>query len=140
MALKSPKKHGRPLTVRQEKFCHEIIAGKNQTEAYRAAYNIKGGATKTVWENASRVADNSKVSARIAELRAPAAAKVGITLESHLEDLAKLRNLAVKENQIAAAITAEIARGKAAGVHVEKSQINLNNLNPMVIVLQNDNG
>ena len=30
--------------------------------------------------------------------------------------------MAVKEKQIGAAITAEIARGKAAGVHVERSE------------------
>ena len=82
----------------------------------------------------SVLADNIKVVSRIAELRKPAVAKAMITLESHLDDLMKLRNLAVQEKQVAAAITAEIARGKAACIHIEKSQIDLNNLNPFVIV------
>ena len=62
------------------------------------------------------------------------AEKAQITLASHLEDLARLRNLAVQKDQIAAAISAEIARGKAAGVHVEKSQISVDNIKPFVIV------
>lgn len=65
---------------------------------------------------------NSKISARVAELRKPIAEKAQITLESHLHDLMMLRNMAVKEKQIGAAITAEVARGKAAGVHIEKTE------------------
>ena len=32
----------------------------------------------------------------------------------------RLRNMAAKEKQYSAAITAEVARGKASGVHVER--------------------
>jgi hypothetical protein len=60
------------------------------------------------------------VSGRVDELRKPIIEAVGITLESHLKDLMTLRNLAVKNNQINAAITAEIARGKAAGVSTDR--------------------
>ena len=122
------------LTARQEKFCQGIVSGMSQAAAYRAAYSIENKSKKSVWEMSSVLADNIKVVSRIAELRKPAVAKAMITLESHLDDLMKLRNLAVQEKQVAAAITAEIARGKAAGIHIEKSQIDLNNLNPFVIV------
>jgi len=122
------------ITDKQERFCHGIVSGLSQAEAYRQAYDVKGRSTKTVWEHSSRLADNVKVMARIAELRAPIAKKVGITLESHLDELAKLRDIAVSKDQISAAVTAEVARGKAAGVHVEKSQIDLNGINPFVIV------
>jgi hypothetical protein len=60
------------------------------------------------------------ITGRIEELRKPIIEAVGITLESHLKDLMTLRNLAVKNNQINAAITAEIARGKAAGVSTDR--------------------
>ena len=122
------------LTARQEKFCQGIVSGMSQADAYRSAYSIENKSKKSVWEMASVLADNVKVVSRIAELRKPAIAKAMITLESHLDDLMKLRNLAVQEKQVGAAITAEIARGKAAGIHIEKSQIDLNNLNPFVIV------
>jgi phage terminase small subunit len=122
------------LTAKQERFCNEIASGKNQSDAYREAFDVKTMTNKSLNEKASVLANMVKIRSRIAELRKPVVEKTQITLESHLDDLAKLRNLAVKERQIAAAITAEIARGKAAGIHIEKSQVNLNNLNPMVII------
>lgn len=122
------------LTAKQERFCNEIASGKNQSDAYREAFGIKKMSNNTLNVKASVLANTDKIRIRIEELRKPVVEKTRMTLESHLDDLAKLRNLAVKERQIAAAITAEIARGKAAGIHIEKSQVNLNNLNPMVII------
>jgi hypothetical protein len=66
---------------------------------------------------------SGEVSGRVDELRKPIIESVGITLESHLKVLMTLRNIAVKNNQINAAITAEIARGKAAGVSVNKINV-----------------
>ena len=57
------------LTAKQEKFVQGIIEGKNQAEAYRSDYNTKKMADKTIWENASRLMADSKVTARIAEIR-----------------------------------------------------------------------
>ena len=122
------------LTARQEKFCQGIVSGLSQADAFTAAYSAEGRSRNAIYVDASRLVDKPKISLRISELKKPAAAKAMITLESHLEDLMKLRNLAVQEKQVGAAITAEIARGKAAGIHIEKSQIDLNNLNPFVIV------
>jgi phage terminase small subunit len=111
------------LTPKQEAFAHAVASGKSQSDAYRAAYKV-GANTKpeTVNQAASRIMADSNVTARVAELRKPIAEKAQVTLEGHLRDLMMLRNMAVKEKQIGAAITAEIARGKAAGVHVERSE------------------
>lgn len=111
------------LTPKQELFAQAVASGKSQSDAYRAAYKV-GANTKpeTVNQAASRIMADSNVAARVAELRKPIAEKAQMTLESHLRDLMMLRNMAVKEKQIGAAITAEIARGKAAGVHVERSE------------------
>ena len=59
------------LTGKQESFAR-LVALKNYTfaDAYRAAYEPRTGTDKTIWENASRVANDTKVSARISELRA----------------------------------------------------------------------
>ena len=57
------------LTAKQETFVQGIIEGKSQAEAYRSAYNTKKMADKTIWENASRLMADSKVTARIAEIR-----------------------------------------------------------------------
>jgi phage terminase small subunit len=110
------------LTPKRERFCQEVASGKSQAEAYRAAFNAENMKDETVHQAASRLMANSNVSARVEELREPVAKKAQITLESHLEDLQRLRNMAVKANQMSAAISAEVARGKAAGVHIEKSE------------------
>jgi phage terminase small subunit len=108
------------LTPKQEAFCLSYLESNNATEAYRkAGYAAEG---KTAHEAASRLLKNSKVVARLKELRAPAAERACVTLEGHLETLADLRDRAMSANQFGAAISAEIARGKAAGIHVEKSE------------------
>lgn len=111
------------LTPKQEAFAQAIVTGINQSDAYRAAYKVRPGTkSESVNVAASKLMADAKVAQRVAELRAPVAKKAQITLESHLDDLMRLRNMAAKEKQYSAAITAEIARGKASGVHVEKSE------------------
>lgn len=122
------------LTLKQEKFCLAYIKTGNATEAYRQTYSTANTKPASMNRIAAKLMDNVNIISRIKEIRAPIIEKAQMTLESHLTDLMLLRNLATQKNQIAAAITAEIARGKAAGIHIEKSQVNLNNLNPMVII------
>lgn len=122
------------LTIKQENFCLEYVKSGNASEAYKKAYSAGKMKASTITRNAKTLLDDSKITARIKELREPVIEKAQITLEGHLADLLTLRELAVKYQQISAAINAEIARGKAAGIHIEKSQVNLNTLNPMVIV------
>ncbi len=59
------------MTPKQEKFCQAIIQGHNQSEAHCLAYGVKKATPKTINERASRLMANSKVVARVAELRAP---------------------------------------------------------------------
>ena len=111
------------LTPKQEAFAQAIVTGASQSDAYRAAYKVRPGTKlESVNVAASKLMADAKVTQRVAELREPVAKKAQITLESHLDDLMRLRNMAAKEKQYSAAITAEIARGKASGVHVEKSE------------------
>lgn len=110
------------LTPKREAFARAIVSGMNQADAYREAYGQKTMSDTTLHQAASRLMSNSNVLARVEELREPIAKKAQITLESHLEDLQRLRNMAAKSNQWSAAISAEIARGKAAGVNIEKSE------------------
>lgn len=129
------------LTPQREKFAQAVASGMNQSDAYRKAFKVRPG-TKPLSVNqaASKLMKDANISSRVDQLRAPIAKKAQITLESHLEDLQRLRNMAVKAEQFGAAITAEVARGKAAGIVVEKGQINLTNsdgsLRPTVITIR----
>lgn len=109
------------LTPKQERFAQLVAEGKTQADAYRGAFDTKPTTKpETIQNSAYKLMNDPDISARVDELRKPIIEAVGITLESHLKDLMTLRNLAVKNNQINAAITAEIARGKAAGVSTER--------------------
>jgi len=110
------------LTPKQEAFCLAYIETGNASEAYRQAYNAENTKPDVVHVKASQILANGKVRVRVAELQAVAAEKAAITLESHLQTLAELRDQAKDARQFSAAITAEIARGKASGVHVEKTE------------------
>ena len=57
------------LTAKQEKFVQNIIEGMSQADAYRSAYDTSKMMDKTIHERASVLASNSKVKARLTELR-----------------------------------------------------------------------
>lgn len=57
------------LTPKQEKFVQNIIEGMSQADAYRSAYSTKNMSDKTIHEAASRLMADSKISARVQELR-----------------------------------------------------------------------
>jgi len=110
------------ITGKQEKFCQAIIQGHNQSEAYRLAYGVKKATAKTINERASRLMANSKVVARVAELRAPAVKKAQRSYGEWLqrvEDVAfvPLENLELKSPDMLKALE---LFGKATGYYQEK--------------------
>jgi phage terminase small subunit len=109
------------MTPKQEAFAQAVASGINQSDAYRQAYNAKGKASG-INVSACKLMANPNVAQRVAEIRAKGAERAAMTLEGHLEALAELRDRADAARQFSAAIAAEIARGKASGVHVEKSE------------------
>jgi len=108
------------LTPKQENFCHAFIELGNASDAYRACYDIGQMKPATINRSAKELIDNPKITARIEELRAPVVERVRITLESHLDEMQRLKDLALQKDNINAALTAEMGRAKAAGLYVTK--------------------
>lgn len=111
------------LTPKQEAFAVAYVETGNATEAYRRVYQPTSTNPATLGRAAKALVDNSKIATKVRELKAPAAQAAQITLESHLEDLKRLRDAALSAEKYGPAIQAEIARGKASGVAVDKVQI-----------------
>lgn len=98
------------LTPQQERFCHEVIKGEYSADgkgvyitAYRKAYNCKsedGNATKTQYENASRLANDSKIAARIAQLEAERNALLRLSHTEYISQDIWLNDLDVLELMI----------------------------------------
>lgn len=92
----------------------------NASEAYRRAYNASRMSAATVNRTAKEVLDNPKITARLEALRKPVRERAQMTLEQHLDDLKRLRDAAEKDGKFGPAVSAEVSRGKAAGLYVDK--------------------
>ena len=111
------------ITGKQEKFCQAIIQGHNQSEAYRLAYGVKKATAKTINERASRLMANSKVVARVAELRAPAVKKAQRSYGDWLQRVEDMAFTAVPselEFKAPDVLKALELFGKATGYYQEK--------------------
>ena len=69
---------------------------------------------------ASRLLADPRIRDRIRMLTSKAAQQAGLSLQSHLEELARLRDRAALSEQFGPAVTAEVSRGKVSGLYVEK--------------------
>lgn len=113
--MKSPK-----VTPQQEKFCQLIAVGLNQSDAYRAAYNIKRAQAKTVHEKASRLAAEGKVKARVDEIRKPIIEEVRYDLRKAMDEAEKAMLLGLMLGQSSAVVAAVQLRSKLNGLLVEE--------------------
>jgi phage terminase small subunit len=78
------------ITSKQEAFALAYCRLMNASDAYREAYHAGNMNPKTINEAASRLLKNSKVSARIAELKVPAIAAAGLSVERTLREIARV--------------------------------------------------
>jgi hypothetical protein len=124
-----PKK----LTEMQMKFAHELVTNEgrmNGTEAAVAAGYSEDRASVTASE-----LQNPKiyplVVQYIGELRTENQKKYDITFESHITELGKIKNEALKNKAWSAAVNAEVSRGKAAGLYIEQKIIRTGKLDDL---------
>lgn len=78
------------LTAKQEIFVQELVKGKSQREAYKAAYNASNMKDSTIDEHACRIFKKDKVNARYIELMSKAASKAVATREEILLELTSI--------------------------------------------------
>ena len=87
---------------KQEGYAQDRASGLAQSAAYRNNYGTSNMAAKTVWEAASRLEKNSKVAARVLELRAAtetALAEKRLWTTDRLVDEAETNLLAARESR-----------------------------------------
>jgi phage terminase small subunit len=108
------------LTAKQEAFVQNIIKGMSQADAYRSAYSTKNMADKTIHENASRLANDSKVRARLDELRGQISTENIMTAQKRLEWLTEL--ITSGEESTSDKLKAIDIMNKMTGEYVQKVQ------------------
>lgn len=103
------------LTPKQEKFCLVYLETGNASEAYRRAYDAGGMSDTSINRKAKELVDNGKISARLAELRAPILQRHAITVDSLLAELEEARLLAMETESPAPAVSATMGKAKLLG-------------------------
>lgn len=78
------------LTAKQEKFCQAIADGKNQSDAYRLAYNAGSMKDATITSKAYELLKNGYVTARVKELKDLLAQKALWSREDSVLELANI--------------------------------------------------
>ena len=113
------------LTDQQMKFAHELVTNEGRITATEAA--IRAGYAKESARSRACELQNPKhyplVVKYIGELRAEYQKKYEITFEKHITELAKIKEAALAKGAWSAAVNAEVARGKAAGLYIEQKII-----------------
>ena len=116
-----PKK----LTEQQIKFANLLIWEEGRKTATQCAIEA-GYAKDSARQHASKL-QNPKlyplVVQYIGELREEWQKKYDVTFGTHISELAKLRDEAREKKAWSAAVNAEVARGKAAGLYIEQKII-----------------
>jgi len=91
----------KPLTPKQEAFCLRFIELGNASEAYRLSYNASRCTDKTIWEKASILLADGKVSARVNDLRDRQRERQlkrhDITVDKVLQEFARLAFLDIRK-------------------------------------------
>lgn len=112
------------LTENQEAFVRNIIEGMNQADAYRAAYPNQRMSDKTIHEASSRLMANSKIVARLKELRNELAKPSIMTAQDRLEWLTGIINS--EDETTDTKLKASDQMNKMQGAYVTKIEGDLN--------------
>ena len=111
------------LTEQQMKFAQLLVYNEGRMTATDCAKKA-GYAEDSAYMHASRLQNPEKfplVVQYIGELRSELQKKYEITFDSHMKELGQLRDESRQNKAWTAATNAEVARGKAGGLYVDRS-------------------
>ena len=116
-----PKK----LTEQQMRFAYELVTNEGRKTATECAIDA-GFSKDSARQYASKLQNPTLyplVVQYIGTLREEWQKKYEVTYDRHIAELSKIRQEALKKGAWSAAVNAEVARGKAAGLYIEQKII-----------------
>ena len=121
------------LTEIQRKFAHELVTNEGRKYGYECA--IEAGYEKNRSRQTAYELQNPKLFPQvvryIGEIREEYQKKYDVTYGRHITELGKIRQDALKKGAWSAAVNAEVARGKAAGLYIEQKIIRTGKLDDL---------
>ena len=110
------------LTHKQLGFVRGVLEGKTASDAYRHAYEAENMSDEAIWVEASRLRHDPNVSLWIQAARSANMDRAVLTIDGHMAELARLRDIAIATGNVGAAVLAETNRGKASGLYTERHE------------------
>ena len=121
------------LTEMQKRFAEYLVYNEGKTTGREAA--IAAGYSKDRANQEASELQNPKLSPLvvkyIGEIREENNKKYEVDYGRHITELAKIRSEALKKGAWSAAVNAEVARGKAAGLYIEQKIIRTGKLDDL---------
>ena len=121
------------LTEMQMKFAHLLVTNEGRMTGYDCAKEA-GYSEDRARVTASELQSPKKyplVVKYIGEIREEYQKKYAVTFERHITELGKIRAEALRKGAWSAAVNAEVARGKAAGLYIEQKIIRTGKLDDL---------
>ena len=123
------------LTEMQKRFAEYLVFGgpKGPVNKKEAA-ELAGYSIKRCMEEGSELTNPRQsplVVKYIDELKIEKMLKYGVTYEGHIEELDRIKQLALRKNSFSAAVNAETNRGKAGGLYIDRKIIKHGKLEDM---------
>ena len=123
------------LTEMQKRFAEYLVFGGPEGPVNKSeAAKLAGYSEKRCRQEGTELT-NPKLSPLVVkyldELKIEKMLKYGVTYESHITELARIKELALKKNSFSAAVNAETNRGKAGGLYIDRKIIKHGKLEDM---------
>lgn len=122
------------LSEKNQEFVKLLTLGKTQADAYALSRGLVDYNVKSAEQSGCRLAAHPKVKAWLDYIKSAVADNIVCSKETHLAELARLSASAERNGNYGAAVNAEIARGKVAGLYVDRQEFV--DLTPLQIIEQ----
>ena len=123
------------LTEMQQRFAEYLVFGGPEGPLNKSeAAELAGYSKKRCRQEGSELTNprlSPLVVKHIDELKQERMLKFGVTYESHIAELARIKDLALKKSSFSAAVNAETNRGKAGGLYIDRKIIKHGKLEDM---------
>jgi phage terminase small subunit len=123
------------LTEMQKRFAEYLVFGGPEGPVNKAeAAELAGYSKKRCRQEGAELTNPKQaplVVKYLDELKQERNLKFGVNYESHIAELARIKDLALKKNSFSAAVNAETNRGKAGGLYIDRKIIKHGKLEDM---------
>lgn len=114
------------LTPKQEKFVQELVKGKSQRQAYKAAYDASKMKDSTIDRRASELFGNSEVKARYNELIQTGTKKALWTRERAINELVEMLDDSKYDKNYAGRYNAIKELNTLGALYPKESEVDIN--------------